>query len=201
MISLKWESLFWSRYRILPPKQTDISVLHPALPPQTAAAERKVRNKVLLLTSGSRRTLQYFTPFLNLRERETSCEKTLKQRDAKRQGNCLAASCSLWNPRQMLTCSSNKFRLFATSLPKEARHEQFVTPLLSNAVTPLLPSHVPVHTLLPFFPPPAASTSPTCSQCLNTQYKKLSIRQGRFYMTLSRKNVKADGITKCLTVG
>lgn len=156
---------------------------------------------MLLLTSGSRRTLQYFTPFLNLRERETSCEKTLKQRDAKRQGNCLAASCSLRNPRQMLTCSSNKFRLFATSLPKEALHKRFVTPLLSNAVTPLLPSHVPVHTLLPFFPPPAASTSPTCSQCLNTQYKKLSIRQGRFYMTLSRRNVKAEGITKCLTVG
>lgn len=76
LISLEWGILFWSRHRILPPKQTAISVLPLASsPPQWLLKE--LGNKVLLLTSGSRRTLQYFTPFRSLREKKKLAVRNL----------------------------------------------------------------------------------------------------------------------------
>lgn len=46
----------------------------------SVAARRELGNKVLLPTSGSRRTLQYFTPFRSLREEKKRTMRTLQQR-------------------------------------------------------------------------------------------------------------------------
>lgn len=62
------------------------------------AVRRELGNKVLLPTSGSRRTLQYFTPFRSLREEKKRAVRTLY-------GKGMAGSCSLWNPRQILNSS------------------------------------------------------------------------------------------------
>lgn len=53
---------------------------------------------MLSLTSGSRRTLQYFTPFRSLREEKKRAVRTLYIKG-------IAGSCSLWNPRQILNSS------------------------------------------------------------------------------------------------
>lgn len=107
-----------------------------------------------------------------------------------------AGSCSLWSPRQILNSSSNKFRLFTASFPNKAWHKQFVTLLLSNTIAPLLPSHPAVHILLPFFPPHSQHFSYLRS--VTSQDQNSNIRQGRFYMALSRRNVQAESIAKCL---
>lgn len=70
-------------------------------------------------------------------------------------------------------------------------------PLLFNTVSPLLPSCIPICILPPFFSPKSQHFSYLLS--VTSQAQKSHIKQGRFYVPLSRRNAQAEGIAKCLT--